>query len=320
MKKAFIGLAILGVLIVAYTVLDGFLFDGVRAQKINEQGFQANYFAHDTLSNQACVVLIGGGQWGDYWASEFARKGYTALSLPYAGAEGLAALPEEIELEYFEKALNWLANQAAVDADKIVLMGASRNAELSLVLASTFPELVGGVIAYAPSAVSWSNTVLPYNSDTVKASWTYQGEAIPYIPMQKIVGEESAMLNTLAYWSEGLADSSSVANAFIPIEKVKGPLLLLSGKDDKVWPAAQMADMLEARSKDFSFAYPFENIQYENAGHLISTNPNQKDGPREGSMNIKGKSYSFEFGGTAEGDFQAKQDATQRVLRFLEAL
>ena len=145
MKKAFIGLAILGVLIVAYTVLDGFLFDGVRAQKINEQGFQANYFAHDTLSNQACVVLIGGGQWGDYWASEFARRGYAAFSLPYAGAEGLPALPEEIELAYFEKALNWLANQAAVNADKIVLMGASRNAELSLVLASRFPELQAAV-------------------------------------------------------------------------------------------------------------------------------------------------------------------------------
>ena len=320
MKKAFLGLAILGVFIVAYFVLDSFLFDGIRPQAINEQGFQANYFAQETSSNQACVVLIGGGQWGDYWAAEIAKQGYAGLSLPYVGAEGLPSLPEEIELEYFEKAFNWLATQQAVDAEKILVMGASRNAELSLVLASTFPELVGGVIAFAPSSVSWSNTVLPYNSDEIMASWTYEGKAIPYIPMEKLKAGESDKLNTLAYWSEGLTDSAALANAIIPIEKIKGPVLLLSGKDDKVWPSAQMADMLEARSKALSFAYPFENIQYENAGHLISTNPNQKEGPREGNMDIKGKSYSFEFGGSAEGDYQAKQDAIQRVWRFLEAL
>ncbi|MEL6253859.1 MAG: acyl-CoA thioester hydrolase/BAAT C-terminal domain-containing protein [Bacteroidota bacterium] len=320
MKKVLLGLASLGILVLGYKVLDSFLFDGVQAQQINEQGFQANYFTQDAFSNRAAVVLVGGGQWGDYWASEFAKQGYAGLSLPYVGREGLPKLPEEIELEYFEKALNWLKNQEAVDADKIIIMGASRNAELSLILASTFPELVGGVIAFAPSSVSWSNTVLPYNSDELKASWTYKGNPIPFIAMEKLQAGESEMLNTLGYWSEGLKDSLAVAQASIPIEKVKGPVLLLSGKDDKVWPAAMMADMLEVRSKAYSFAYPFENIQYENTGHMISSNPDQKEGPRQGSMNIQGNSYPFEFGGSNEGDYQAKQDIRKRIMQFLQQL
>lgn len=318
MKKVFLGLALLGILAVGYLVLDSFLFEGVRPQEINEQGFQANYFGHDTLSNQLAVVLIGGGQWGDYWASEFAKKGYAALSLPYTHAEGLPPLPENIELEYFEKAINWLRGQEAVDQDKIIVMGASRNAELSLVLASTMPKRIGGVIAFAPSAVSWSNTVLPYNSDELTASWTYKGEAIPYIPMKKLRGGDSEKLNTLAYWSAGLEDSIAVVKAIIPIEKIMGPVLLLSGKDDKVWPSASMADMLEERSKAYAFTYPFENIQYDDSGHLISTDPNQKEGPREGQMTIGGKSYSFEFGGSASGDFKAKQDAYRRIMQYLE--
>ena len=91
----------------------------------------------------------------------------------------LTKLPEEINLEYFENAIKWLQKQPEVDPDKIIVMGASRNAELSLVIASIFPKLVGGVIAYAPSSVSWSNTVLPYNSNDLKPSWKYQGIDIP---------------------------------------------------------------------------------------------------------------------------------------------
>ncbi|WP_215731646.1 hypothetical protein [Bizionia saleffrena] len=49
-------------------------------------------------------------------------------------------------------------------------MGASRNVELALVIASTFPEIVSGVVAYSTRSISWSNTILPYNSNQLKPS------------------------------------------------------------------------------------------------------------------------------------------------------
>jgi len=319
-SKYIIGLGIIIFLIVGYFIADSILFNGFKPRAINENGFQANYFVKTDTKRKAAVVLIGGGQWGDYWGQQFANRGYSALSIPYTRKEGLPKLPEGINLEYFEKALEWLGKQPEVDPKKIIVMGASRNAELALVIASTFPKLVSGVIAYAPSSVSWSNTVLPYNSDNLKASWKYQGVDIPYVPMEKITGNDSNKIETLEYWKSGLTKTDYVTQATIRVEKINGPILLFSGKDDMVWPSSLMANMIEQRIKESDFKYSFQNIKYEKAGHLISSNPESNSDYRTGKITINGKDYKFGYGGTNEGDFKAKQDAKIRLMEFMEKL
>lgn len=317
-RRYIIWLGIVGFLFVSYFIADSLLFNGVKPRIINDDGFQANYFVKKDTEKKASIVLIGGGQWGDYWAQQFANSGFVGLSLPYTGAEGLPKWPEEIDLAYFEFALKWLKEQPEVDPAKIVVMGASRNAELSLVIASIFPTLVSGVIAYAPSSVSWSNTVLPYNSDELKPSWKYQGEDIPYLPMEKISGNDSNKIEFIEYWKNGLAQTDDVALATIRVEKTNGPILLFSGNDDLVWPSSLMADMIEQRIAESNFKHSFQNIKYENAGHLISTNPEINSGIRTRNISIDGKDYEFEYGGTTEGDRKAKQDATIRLMEFIK--
>ncbi|RAJ04829.1 bile acid acyltransferase/acyl-CoA thioester hydrolase-like protein [Arenibacter echinorum] len=319
-RKYIIWIGIIAILFVGYFIVDSFLFNGVKPKIINDNGFQANYFVKKDTEKKASIVLIGGGQWGDYWGQQFANRGFSGLSLPYTRRAGLPKLPEEINLEYFEKALAWLKKQPEVDPNKIIVMGASRNAELSLVIASIFPNLVGGVIAFAPSSVSWSNTVLPYNSNDLKPSWKYQGIDIPYIPMDKISGNESNKIETLEYWKSGLAKIEFLTHGTIKAEKINGPILLFSGKDDRVWPSSVMADMIEQRIKENNFKYSFQNIKYEEAGHLISSNPESNSDPRTGIINIDGKDYEFEYGGTNEGDYKAKKDTKRRLLYFIEKL
>ena len=303
-----------------YFVLNNILFDGLQPKVIDENGFKAHYYAKPETENKTTVVLLGGGQWGDYWGVEMAKSGYVGLSIPYTKLDGLPKLPEEIPIEYFERALKWLRKQPEVNPDKIVVMGASRNAELALVIASSLPDLVSGVIAYAPSSVSWSNTVLPFNSDKVKASWTYRGKDIPYVPMDKISGSNSDTINTLEYWNTGLNKEEFVKDAAIEVEKIKGPVLLFSGKDDQVWPSSRMADLLEERIDANQFEYQFQNIQYDNAGHLISGNPESNSEQRTGTMNIQNKQYFYHYGGTEDGDFKAKQDAENKVMQLIENL
>ncbi len=319
-KKSIIWIVIIATLFSGYFVADFFLSDEIAPRAIHENDFQGNYFAMGTIEKKAAVILIGGGQWGDYWAQEIAKKDYVGFSLPFIRREGLPDLPEEINLEYFEKALIWLKNQKEVDPRKIIVMGASRNAELSLVLASVFPDHISGVIAYAPSSVSWSNTVLPYNSDELKPSWKYSGADIPYIPMDKIVGNETNKLETLEYWENGLAKIKDYPNAVIKVENINGPILLLSGIDDEVWPSAMMANMIEKRLIDHDFKFPFQNIQYENAGHLVSTHPNISSGIRTGKLKVNNKEYDFDFGGTDEGDQKAKLDAQEKIFKFIDDL
>ncbi len=319
-KKYFIGISIILFLIVGFFIIDNILFNGIKPRVVNEKGFQANYFVKPDTKGKAVIVLIGGGQWGDYWGQQFAKKGYSGLSIPYIRREGLPNLPEEINLEYFEKALEWLAKQPEIDPNKIIVMGASRNAELALVIASTFPQLVSGVLAYAPSSVSWSNTVLSYNSDEIKPSWKYQDIDIPYIPMDKIRGNNSNKIETLEYWKNGLNKTDYKTKAMIKVEKINGPILLFSGNDDMVWPSSLMADMIKDRLHQHNFKHSFESIKYENAGHLISTNPEAKTAVRTGTININGKDYEYEYGGNNEGDFKAKQDAKTKLFDFFEKL
>lgn len=319
-KKLVIGISVFIIVMAGYFVLDNILFDGLKPKVINEKGFQANFFSSSETENKATVVLIGGGQWGDYWGIELAKNGYVGLSIPYTNVDGLPPLPEEIPLEYFEGALKWLREQPEVNPDKIIVMGASRNAELALVIASSLPELVSGAVAYAPSSVSWANTVLPFNSDVMKASWTYNGKDIPYVPMNKIAGSNSDTINTLNYWENGLQKEEFVKDAAIIVEKINGPVILFSGRDDRVWPSSRMANMLEDRIEKSNFKYPFINIQYDNAGHLISGNPETKPEQMTGTILIEDKQYSFEYGGTIEGDFRAKQNAKKEVMQLLENL
>lgn len=304
----------------AYLIADSILFDGIKPKTINEKGFQASFYVKDGITNKTAVILIGGGQWGDYWAQEFANKGMVALSLPYIGKENLPKLPEEIDLEYFENAIKWLGQQKEVDSDKIVIMGASRNAELALVIASTLPEVVSGVVAYSPSSVSWSNTVLPYSSDKIKASWTYKDIDIPYVPMDKISVNDSGKIKMLEYWKNGLAKTDFVNKAFIKVENIKGPILLFSGSDDNVWPSVIMSNMIEQRLKENNFKHAFQNIKYKNAGHLISSKPDKNSDYRTGTINIDGKDYQYEFGGTNDGDFKAKKDAKIKLMKFIEKI
>lgn len=319
-KKFIIWLGLIIILIGGYFIADSLLFSGFKPRFVSQEGFQGNYFAKPNIHDKVAVVLLGGGQWGDYWGAQFAQKDFVGLSLPYIGRDGLPELPEEIDLVYFESAVNWLGKQPEVDPDKIIMMGASRNAELALVVASRFPELVHGVIAYSPSSVAWSNTVLPYNSDEIKASWTYKGEAVPYIPMKKITGNNTNKIETLAYWKAGLAKAEFATKAAIEVEDINGPVLLFSGKDDKVWPSAMMADSIAKRLEEHDFKFDFQNMQYENAGHLISSNPESRSENRTGEMTINNKIYQFEYGGTDPGDYTARQAAKVVVFEFIEKL
>ncbi len=215
MKKLIIIGGIIVVLVIGYRVLDNFLFDEVKPIAINNTEFQGKFYAKDGVEKQTTIVIIGGGAWGDYWANSLASQGFVGLSLPYSGKNNLPKIPEGIRLEYFEKAFNWLVTQPEVNPGKIIVMGASRNAELALVIASTLDEYVDGVIAYSPSSVSWSNTVVPYNSDEVKASWKYRNKDIPYISMEKIKGNDKRLIETLSYWNIGLSKVEEVEKAAI---------------------------------------------------------------------------------------------------------
>src|SRR5207247_1491948 len=81
-----------------------------------------------------------------------ASHGYHTLALAYFRVRGLPRALSHIPLEYFARALRWLAHRPGVDPTKVVVMGASRGGEAALILGAIYPKLVHGVIGYAPSS------------------------------------------------------------------------------------------------------------------------------------------------------------------------
>ena len=118
------------------------------------EGFVGTYFAPALNAPHPAVLQLGGsyGGHGDLPAALLASHGYPTLALAYFKEPGLPQTLQDVPLEYFAKALRWLATQPGVDPNRVLIYGVSRGGEAALLLGATYPELIHGVIACTPSA------------------------------------------------------------------------------------------------------------------------------------------------------------------------
>jgi dienelactone hydrolase len=103
------------------------------------------------------------------------------------------------------------------------------------------------------------------------------------------------------------------AEAVIPIEKFRGALMIIAGRDDQLWPSAEMADQIRSRRSASLFAARDRYLLYRRAGHQIG-----KAGlPQAESTRIAGG--RLETGGTLAENALAQRDSWPRVLEFFAA-
>jgi dienelactone hydrolase len=184
------------------------------------------------------AVLLLGGSDGSYGlprdAALLASRGHPALSLAYFGSPGLPDELREIPLEYFAEAARRLAREASVNGP-VAVIGYSRGTEAALLTAQHFPDLVRGVVLYAPS----DRIIAGFPNGG--AAWTHRGRAVPYGP--------------------------------IPVGRVDGPVLTLAGTADLVWPAAPSARAIERALDAAAPDVEHTALVYEGAGHFVGTYP-----------------------------------------------
>jgi dienelactone hydrolase len=103
-------------------------------------------------------------------------------------------------------------------------------------------------------------------------------------------------------------DKERAEQAAIPAERVKAPLLCLSGADDAVWPSARMTKAILERRRRARRAGYDEHGSYPRAGHLIRPPYLPTTAPGIGGIAL---------GGSPGGHAAAEADAWRRVLAFL---
>jgi hypothetical protein len=111
-------------------------------------------------------------------------------------------------------------------------------------------------------------------------------------------------------FEDALKDKSAVDRAVIPVENLQSALLLISGKDDRVWPSASMAEQIIARLRAHRFSFTCRHLSYENAGHSFGL-PNL---PRTNDA-----TGTLKMGGTSAGNAEAAVQSWRAILQFLNA-
>lgn len=242
------------------------------------------------------ILVVGGSEGGVPLAKAawLASHGFAVLALAYFHYEDLPSNLAAIPLEYFGQALAWMVSRSEIAADRIAVVGTSRGGELALQLASMYPQ-IKAAIAYVPANVRFpsccGNLAVPY-------AWTWQGQPLTFVP-------------------RGLfSDPQAQMKAAIAVEKIRGPVLLIAGKDDGVWPSATMATDIANRLRHSRFPYQFELLKYPHAGHRAGR---PEISPMwHGKLTHPVSHREVDIGGNARGDAESSLDAIPKVLAFLD--
>ena len=54
----------------------------------------------------------------------------------------------------------------------------------------------------------------------------------------------------------------------IPVENIAGPVLLISGTDDQIWPSGDFCAAIMARLKQAQFPHEVKHLSIEKGGHM----------------------------------------------------
>ena len=305
-----------GVPVAKETLERRFVAPEVARLPVRENGLVGTLFLPGGTSPAPGVIVIGGSGGGldEKSAALLASRGFAALALAYFAYEGLPTGLVDIPLEYFETAIHWMQGRERVRDDGLAVIGTSRGGELALLLGTTFTQITA-IAAYAPSAVIFGGISREQSGG---AAWTYRGMPLPFVPgRDDPTDAETADRKPIALtpgFLRALEDRAAVERAAIPVEKIHGPVLLISGQEDQMWPSSLFADMVVARLDAHHYPHPYHHLSYPGVGHLINA-PYLPTTVIASHHPVTG--HVFAYGGNAKDSAFAHADSWSKILAFL---
>ena len=223
-----------------------------QRESLRADGFIGEFWHPVTAAARRPAVLVIGGSAGGLpgvlLPALLASNGYPALGVAYFKEPGLPQTLSDIPLEYFVRALGWLARQPGVDPARIAVIGISRGSEAAQLLGVYYPSLVHAVVATVPS-----NVALCSYPECNGPAWTLDGHTLPY---------------TSEFDNPGPTDDPA---AVIPDQRIQGPVFLDCAEADQVWSSCLYARAI-LRVLDANHDH-WVHVLYANpgAGHFIGS-------------------------------------------------
>ncbi len=273
-------------------------------EAIRQEGLVAEYFAADPAKATPGAIIVLGGSEGGFGGSRglarrLAAEGFSSIAVAYFGETGQPTKLDQIPIEPVSRALDWLNARPGADGP-VAIVGVSKGAELALLVASRNPA-IKAVVVGVPSNVVWQG--IDQTGGATGSSWTADGQPLAYAPYDMSKG----FTGVFNLYRDSL--DAARAEAEIPVERIAGPVLMVSGAADTLWPSAEMAGRVERRLRAHGFAHQVINLVYPDAGHAVFGAPVAADAP--------GLQNAISVGGTVPGLVAARADGWPRVLAFL---
>lgn len=261
------------------------------------------------------VLALGGSDGGVpmYFMRLLAAERCACLALAYHSTPKTQPNLIEVPLERIERALRWLrAHPRVAPRDgRVAIVGASKGAELALVLGTMFPDLVGAVVAYTPSSVVWAGIDFAAGPGAPpRSSWSRAGKPLEFVRLPPGVAptQSERGLSLTPLHERGLDAVATDDAAIIPIERATGPVLLISGGDDRMWPASRMSRMLVERARRFGRGHLVRHLDFPEAGHALFA--------VDAATELK-QPIPFDLGGSESAQASAHEVAWPQVRRVL---
>ena len=174
---------------------------------------------------------------------------------------------------------------AGIDCVGLGIAGASTTGTLALTAAAMFPDITL-TIAMTPSDFVWQGFMQgkrdgckewPVEGESL---FSYRGKPLPYMPFcyqhpdyWHCIAAESKRTGDMVN-SRKLFDDSEAAHPirpeeFIPIENIRGKLLLIGAEDDVLWDTAKYIRRMEKRFAEKPHACEVETAVYAHGTHFV---------------------------------------------------
>ncbi|WP_136717930.1 acyl-CoA thioester hydrolase/BAAT C-terminal domain-containing protein [Halorientalis salina] len=311
------------------TVERRFADGGVTVESVDNPSLVADLYEPPGDGPHPGVLLLGGSSGGfpsRRAASLLASRGFAVLALAYFGVEDLPRNLVGVPLEYVDRAVEWLATDDRVRSHPLGVVGWSRGGELALLTGSRC-ERVRTVVAYVPSTVAFQGNSL---LEDPGSAWTENGGDVPYVPIDRPPGFRTRTalrwlggrpVSVRPLFERGLARTppERVTAATIPVEETDGPILLVTGDDDRVWPAGPLATRALARLDAREYPHSDTHLHLPAAGHDIKVPYHPTTERARRSMRLPGRSLKLDMGGTPAGYARADARAWEATIDTLSA-
>ena len=185
-------------------------------------------------------------------------------------------------LERIETAIAWLK---AYGNERVGIAGASTTGTLALTAASMFPELTL-TIAVTASDFVWQGFAQGKKDGCKEwpipgeSLFTYRGKPLPYMPFcyqhpqyWHVFASEGKrtgdMMNSRKIFDDSEAAHPIQEEEFIPIEHIRGKLLMIGAADDTLWDAAKYIRRMEQHLAERPHSCAVEAAVYEHGTHFV---------------------------------------------------